>query len=106
LRTAGGGLGGWADIGRIEGREVGTFVVVGAAFLDLFGEAGEVYDAVVVVGVDVKELDAGAEVVHELAERARGDGPVVGGFGFVKFGVGWGLRFESEGVGGCDAWEM
>ena len=79
-----------------------TLIGASAAPLHILGEAGEVDDPVVVVYVDVKKLDARAEMVHELAEGARRYGPVVLGLVLVEFGMGSSLGFKGKRVRGRD----
>ena len=80
-----------------------AFTVIGTLFLNLFCEAGKVYDLAIVVGVYVEQLNARPKIVHELAQGPRREGPAVGGFGLVELGVGWGLGLESQRVCRCDS---
>lgn len=64
---------------------------------DLFCEAGEV-DDLICFWVDVKVLDAGSKMVHELAQGSRRNGPVIGGLLFVKLGMDWRRDFERQPV--------
>ena len=48
-------------------------------------EEGEV-NTLIIIGVDVKVLDAGAGVIHKLAQGPRRDGPVVRGQILLELG--------------------
>ena len=59
----------------------------GAGLDGFFCKTGEVDHSGLVVCIDIKQLDSRAKVIHELAQRPRGHGPVVTGFSRVKFGM-------------------
>lgn len=51
----------------------------------LFAEAREIN--MIAIGVDIQVVDSGTKMVHELAQRARRDGPVMGCILLAKFGM-------------------
>ena len=81
---------------RVQGLLENGFVAIGAAPLNLLREASEVDNPSLIVGVDVKELDPRAEVVHELAQSPRRDAPVVYCLVLVKLGMRRGFRLEDQ----------
>lgn len=57
----------------------------------------------IAVGVNVQIVDARAKVVHELAQGARGNGPVVRRVRSAKLGVHRHARLKGEAVGRREA---
>lgn len=85
---------------EVEDEDVGKSRLT-VAIDRLFGEAGEV--DVFPVRIDIEKLDAGAEVIHELPQRSRGDSPVVRGLFAIEFGVDGHVDLEGQPVGRGDA---
>lgn len=56
------------------------------------------------ISVDVQQVNAWAEVVHQGAQSPGIDCPVVYGFIFVKLGVHWSLGFEGQVMCRRDSW--
>lgn len=67
----------------------------------LFAEAREIN--MVAIGVDIQVVDSGTEMVHELAQRTRRDGPVMRCILLAKFGVHRHSRLERQAVGRSEA---
>ena len=80
-----------------------TLITVSTSLLDFLGEAGKVYDARILVGIDVQELDTRTKVVHQLAQGPRRYGPAVCGLGLVKLCMRRGLGFKGQRVRSRDA---
>lgn len=70
------------------------------AVLRCLGEASKI-DRVLVLGMDIQEFDAGAEILHELPQSSRGDAPVIGCLFLVELGMDRRTELEGQSVLGC-----
>lgn len=89
------------DVG-VKGLFEDGLAVSAAPFLDLFGEACKVDEVAVLICVDVEELNAWSEMVHELAKCFGRDGPLVSCLLLVELCVGGCFDFVWENMRGSD----